>query len=130
MTAYIAIIHKDPTSDYGVSFPDFPGCISAGETLDEARLMALEALSGHISVMEEYGETIPEPSTLEAVMKDPDFSDGVAVLIDVPRTVRSVRVNITAPEDVLNEIDRFAEAHGYTRSGFLIQAALEKARAA
>jgi len=130
MTAYIAIIHKDPTSDYGVSFPDFPGCISAGETLDEARLMALEALIGHISVMEEYGETIPEPSTLEAVMKDPDFSDGVAVLIDVPRTVRSVRVNITAPEDVLNEIDRFAEAHGYTRSGFLIQAALEKARAA
>ena len=130
MTAYIAIIHKDPTSDYGVSFPDFPGCISAGETLDEARLMALEALSGHISVMEEYGETIPEPSTLETVMKDPDFSDGVAVLIDVPRTVRSVRVNITAPEDVLNEIDRFAEAHGYTRSGFLIQAALEKARAA
>ncbi len=130
MTAYIAIIHKDPTSDYGVSFPDFPGCISAGETLDEARLMALEALSGHISVMEEYGETIPEPSTLETVMKDPDFADGVAVLIDVPRTVKSVRVNITAPEDVLNEIDRFAEAHGYTRSGFLIQAALEKARAA
>jgi len=43
---YIAIIHKDPDSDFGVSFPDFPGCITAGRTLDEAKEMAREALSG------------------------------------------------------------------------------------
>ena len=30
MPSYIAIIHKEPESDYGVSFPDFPGCITAG----------------------------------------------------------------------------------------------------
>ena len=41
---YIAIIHKEPDSDFGVSFPDFPGCITAGRTLDEAKEMALEAL--------------------------------------------------------------------------------------
>ena len=40
---YIAIIHKDPDSDFGVSFPDFPGCITAGRSLDEAKDMALEA---------------------------------------------------------------------------------------
>jgi len=40
MRAYIALIHKEPDSDYGVSFPDLPGCISAGLTLDEARAMA------------------------------------------------------------------------------------------
>ena len=34
---YIALIHKDARSDYGVSFPDFPGCITAGKTLDEAK---------------------------------------------------------------------------------------------
>ena len=33
---YIEIIHKDPDSDFGVSFLDFPGCITAGRTLDEA----------------------------------------------------------------------------------------------
>jgi predicted RNase H-like HicB family nuclease len=44
---YIALIHKEENSDYGVSFPDFPGCISAGETLEQAKTMAQEALIGH-----------------------------------------------------------------------------------
>jgi predicted RNase H-like HicB family nuclease len=48
---YIAIIHKEPNSDFGVSFPDFRGCITAGRTLDEAKDMAAEALTGHIEVM-------------------------------------------------------------------------------
>lgn len=130
MVSYIAIIHKDPGSDYGVSFPDFPGCISAGTTLDEVRAGAAEALALHIRGMEEEDELIPAPSSLEEVMKSPDFADGVAVLVDAPRAARAVRVNITAPEDVLREIDDYAEKHGFTRSGFLIQAALEKTRAA
>ncbi len=41
---YIAYLHKDKKSDYGVSFPDFPGCITAGTSLEEARRMAAEAL--------------------------------------------------------------------------------------
>ncbi len=130
MASYIAIIHKDTDSDYGVSFPDFPGCISAGATLDEARAGAAEALALHIRGMEEDGELIPEPSPLEDVMKSPDFADGVAVLVDAPKIARAIRVNITAPENVLREIDDYAEKHGFTRSGFLIQAALEKTRAA
>jgi metal-responsive CopG/Arc/MetJ family transcriptional regulator len=36
---------------------------------------------------------------------------------------KSVRVNVTLPEDILSQIDAFAEAHGYTRSGFLAKAA-------
>jgi predicted RNase H-like HicB family nuclease len=44
MRYYIAVIHKDADSDFGVSFPDLPGCITAGRTLDEARVMAAEAL--------------------------------------------------------------------------------------
>ena len=47
MRYYIALIHKDADSDFGVSFPDLPGCITAGRTLDEARLMADEALAVH-----------------------------------------------------------------------------------
>jgi len=35
----------------------------------------------------------------------------------------AVRVNITIPQDALNLIDAYAEAHGYTRSGFLVKAA-------
>jgi predicted RNase H-like HicB family nuclease len=50
---YIAIIHIEPDADFGVSFPDFPGCITAGRTLDEAKDRAAEALTGHIEVMRE-----------------------------------------------------------------------------
>ncbi len=124
MRQYIAIIHKDPSSDYGVSFPDFPGCISAGRTLDEARTMGEEALTFHIEGLVEDGNAIPEPSTLEAVMADQDNRDGVAILIPVKdATPRIVRVNITLPEDVLARIDAHAESKGMNRSGFLAFAA-------
>jgi len=123
MRQYIALIHKDADSDYGVSFPDFPGCISAGATLDEAREMAEEALQLHVEGMIADGEAVPEPSSLEAVMQDPDNRDGVAVLAPLREALKSVRVNITLPEDTLRQIDAHAEAKGFTRSGFLLAAA-------
>jgi predicted RNase H-like HicB family nuclease len=124
MRSYIALIHKDIGSDYGVSFPDLPGCISAGSTLDEARTMAAEVLALHLEGMHEDGEAIPEPSTLEAIMADADNRDGVAIIVDLPRhSGRAVRINITLPEDILAEIDRHAEVSGLSRSGFLALAA-------
>lgn len=124
MRQYIALIHKEEQSDYGVSFPDLPGCVTAGRDLDEARAMAQEALAIHLEGLAEDGEAIPEPSSLEAVMADPENRDGVAILVAAPeRAAKTVRVNVTFPEDVLDRVDRYAESHGYTRSGFLAQAA-------
>lgn len=121
---YIGIIHKEADSAFGVSFPDFPGCIAAGLTLEEARAAAGEALAFHIEGLLEDGGSLPDPSSLDAAMADPDFRDGVAILVSVPVTSpRSVRVNVSLPEDILGEIDRYAEAHGMTRSGFLARAA-------
>ena len=68
MRQFIALIHKDAGSDFGVSFPDLPGCVTAGATLDEARDMAAEALAFHLEGMAEDGDAIPEPSSLEVVM--------------------------------------------------------------
>lgn len=127
---YIALIHKEADSDYGVSFPDLPGVISAGSTVDEARAMAAEALALHLKGMEEDGEAIPEPSSLQDIMSNRENADAVAVLIPIPATApKSVRVNITLPSDVLEQIDEHAEQEGFTRSGFLVQAA-RKAMAA
>jgi predicted RNase H-like HicB family nuclease len=124
MRQYIALIHKDPDRDYGVSFPDLPGLITAGSTLDEARDMAAEALALHLEGMAQDGEAVPVPSSLEDVMATAENRDGVAVLIAAPNAeVKSVRVNITLPADILGEIDRYAEREGFTRSGFLAQAA-------
>jgi len=107
---YIAIIHKEPNSDFGVSFPDFPGCITAGRTLDEAKEMAAEALTGHIEVMREMGDPTPDPSTLDAVLGKPDFQDGVAFLVSVEEPGKTVHVNITLTEQELQKIDKHARA--------------------
>ena len=124
MRQYIALIHKDPGSDYGVSFPDLPGCVTAGVDLDDARRMAEEALALHLAGMAEDEEPIPDSSSLEAVMADRENRDAVAILVKAPpATAKAVRVNMTMPENELDEIDRFAAENGYTRSGFLLHAA-------
>jgi len=125
MANYIAIVHKDPKSDFGISFPDFPGCITAGKDIDEAKDMAQEALTLHIQGMIEDGEKFPAPSKLEEIMADPDFADAVAYLVvGVPDAKpRTVRVNITVPEMTLKQIDAAARKRGMSRSSFLVHAA-------
>jgi predicted RNase H-like HicB family nuclease len=123
MAHYIGLIRKEADSDYGVSFPDFPGVATAGTTLDDAHAMAEEALAFHIEGMIADGEAIPEPSGFEQVRADPENRDGIPILVAVRTETRTVRVNATIPEDVLEQIDKYAAAHGYTRSAFLTLAA-------
>lgn len=131
MRHYIALIHKDADSDYGVSFPDLPGCVTAGTSLDDARAMAAEALALHLEGLAEDGEAAPEPSSLEAVMADRESRDAVAILVPAPEgPARVIRVNITLPEPELRQIDQFAEERGFTRSGFLLKAAKREMEAA
>lgn len=123
MANYIAVIHKDEGSHYGVSFPDFPGCITGGESIDIAKDMAREALELHIEGMLEDGTDIPKPSTLEAVAKD--NADAVAFFVVGVKveSEKPVRFNASLPENLLRQIDDYAGKHGMTRSGFLAQAA-------
>jgi predicted RNase H-like HicB family nuclease len=131
MRQYIALIHKDAGSDYGVLFPDLPGCVTAGVDLDDARAMAEEALALHLAGMAADEEPIPKPSSLEAVMADRENRDAVAILVKAPpATAKAVRVNMTIPEDELERIDKFAVEQGYTRSGFLLHAAKKAISAA
>lgn len=125
MRAYIALIHKDAKSDYGVSFPDFPGCVTAGRTLDDARRLAAEALAFHVEGMLEDGDEIPEPSSLDAVTTS--RKGVVAFLVDLPAELdRVARVNITLPQPLLRRIDAAADRIGETRSAYLATAARER----
>ena len=124
MRQYIGLIHKEAASDYGVSFPDLPGCVTAGKSLEEARVMAQEALTLHVAGMIEDSEAIPAPSSLDEIMADPENEGSIAVLALAPAVApKAVRVNVTLPDDLLGMVDRYAEAHGMSRSGFLAQAA-------
>ena len=125
---FIALVHKDPDSCYGVSFPDVPGCTSAGDTLDEALSNAVDALSGHIRLMEADGEATPITRTLEAINADPDFVEDMkgAIISAVP-LVRdrgsTTRINVSLDLGLLEAIDRLAKQRSQTRSAFLASAA-------
>jgi predicted RNase H-like HicB family nuclease len=121
---YIAYLHKDRDSDFGVSFPDFPGCITAGRTLDEASRLAPEALALHIQGMIEDGDAVPEPSKVDDIAKDAAKHGAVAFLVSVNAPDATVRVNITARESQIEKIDALARAAGLTRSGYMVRAAI------
>lgn len=121
-----ALVHEGDRS-FGISFPDFPGCVSGGDTIDEAIRRGREALSFHVQGMVEDGDELPAPRSLTELRKDPDFREaaGDAVIVSVPVDLpcKAVRVNISMDERLLELVDRAASASGQSRSAFLAAAA-------
>ena len=78
---HIALVHKDPDSDYGVSFPDLPGCITVGSTIEEAREMAREVLALHLEGMAADGERIPPACSADAALAHEDAFDAIALIV-------------------------------------------------
>lgn len=87
MPHYIALIHKDTDSCYGVSFPDVPGVFTAGDSIDEAMQKAAEVLE---FAAEDWsalqGEKFPQPRTIDELRVDPEFNASAvgAVVAAVP----------------------------------------------
>jgi len=124
---YPIVIHKDFNSDYGVTIPDLPGCFSAGETMDDALIQAVEAIECHLEGLMLDGEPIILPKSIEFHQQNPDFLDGVwaLVTVDVAKlSGKSKRVNITLPERLLSLMDHYATQHGETRSGLIAEATM------
>jgi len=66
MYTYKIHLNKVPEGGYAVSVPALPGCLTYGENVDEALVMAREAIELYIEELEERGEVIPDDSeTLE-----------------------------------------------------------------
>jgi len=128
MKTYIALLRKEEGSSYGVDFPDFPGCVTGGETMDVAYREAPEALQFHVKGVLEDGEEIPDPSSLEEIMADPENEGAVPFPVQIPGQ-KTRRVDITIQEDILKEIDRYARKHRMSRSAFLASAALQVMKA-
>ena len=77
---YPAIIEKG-AKGFGVLFPDLPGCISAGNSIQKAARNAEEALSGHLITSSEHGDEIPGPSDLNALERDPEINEAARILV-------------------------------------------------
>lgn len=124
---YVAFVNKDPDSCYGISFPDFPGCTSAGDTMDDAIANGTKALAFHVRGMETDGDTIPGPHSLEEIVIDPEFADeldGVSfALVPLVRDLGSTtRINVSLDLGLLKAIDDEARSRGQTRSAFIASA--------
>lgn len=98
---YPAILSFD---DDGISveFPDLPGCLTCGETTEEAICRAKEALGLHLYGMEEDNELIPNPTNIKDLHLD---NDQIPILIEVIMPIhrkaienQSVKKTLTIPQ--------------------------------
>lgn len=111
---------------FGVTFPDLPGCVSFGVTVEDALVKAEEALSLHLEGMAEDGEPFPDPAPVIELMERmgddlPPRASWALVTVEAPDAAE--RVNVYLQKSLLERIDRFAEKEGINRSGFFNQAA-------
>lgn len=72
---------EDKLGAYTVIVPDLPGCISEGDSLDEALTMAADAASGWALDELEEGKPIPQASDAKAI--HPDSPDGFVKLLAI-----------------------------------------------
>jgi predicted RNase H-like HicB family nuclease len=65
------VVHQAEEGGFWASFPELPGCFTQGETLEELRNNAREAVGGHLAGLQDKGEPIPEPVvTVESVLAE------------------------------------------------------------
>jgi predicted RNase H-like HicB family nuclease len=90
VTHYIALIHKEPGSVYGVSFPDLPGVTTAADSIDEAMENAVEVLAFAAEDWRELRhEDFPNPRTIDEIRSDPALVEDLAeaIIAAVPMKV-------------------------------------------
>lgn len=80
MPHYVAIVHRKP-GGYGVSFPDLPGCVSGGKTVDEAMRAARKALDLDLAGRRKAGTAAPIPRDFAAVIMSTDSKGALAFIM-------------------------------------------------
>lgn len=131
MPVAYALIHEEG-GVFGISFPDFPGAVSTGRSEEEVIRKGAEVLNLHVAGMIEDGDAMPMLHGLAELKKDHEFrtaaKDSVVVMIPFEMPGRSVRLNISMDEHLLDAVDRAAQEAGQSRSAFLAEAARQRVR--
>jgi predicted RNase H-like HicB family nuclease len=132
---YRVIVYQSPgdgpKDGWDVVFPDFPGCITQGDSPEEAIENAKEALGLHIEGMVAEGQELPASSRINA--RVPDWAletdmlpSAVHAFLSMEEPGESMRINITMDKALVDRLDAAASREGTTRSGYLAQAVREK----
>lgn len=126
----IAIEWGDEKTATGIVFPDIPGAITAGDTIEQAYEMAVEVAHIQLEELANAGEPIPVPLSIAEHRQNPDYEGWGWGLVDIdvtPYLGKTEKVNVTLPGHVIRRIDDYVTVHGIkSRSAFLTSAAIEK----
>ena len=104
LKVYPAIFHDEGT--YWVEFPDLEGCVSDGDTLEEAMANAQEAMGLYLAALLEDEKTLPQASDIREIK-----TDGVVSYVSVDvnayrRSTRAVRKTLSIPEWLAIEAEK------------------------
>jgi predicted RNase H-like HicB family nuclease len=121
---YPVYVHMgDENHAHGVTIPDFPGCFSAADDWSSLPAKVQEAVEVYCEVED---ISIPEPSSLDDLMKDDNYQGGIWMMLDIyisKLNTRAVRLNISLPANVVAKMDDYAVKHHMTRSALIARAA-------
>ncbi|HTH58598.1 MAG TPA: type II toxin-antitoxin system HicB family antitoxin [Paraburkholderia sp.] len=120
----------DEKHAHGVTFPDFPGCFAAADNWEDLPAAVQEAVEAHF--LGEEGP-VPEPSALEDLTRNSEYEGGVWMIFDIDLSKinsKAMRLNISLPERLVQQIDAAARERKLSRSAFLALAAEHEMAAA
>jgi predicted RNase H-like HicB family nuclease len=63
---YMVVIEKADDGSFSVWVPDLPGCVSTGDTREEALANIAEAIRGHMETLRDFGQNVPPPRSSAA----------------------------------------------------------------
>lgn len=121
---YPAIFEAGDKEGYSVFFPDIQGCVSAGDTFEEAKTNAIEALSLHISGMIEDGEKAPQSSIKKSMETISTMSDrSLLVMLEPDKLLltklihgKAKTISATIDEYILELSDKKLKEYKINRS--------------
>ena len=125
---YVAFIHRDDDTGFGISFPDFPGCVAVGDTVDDAIRHGCEALAFHVEGLREDGAQTPPPRPIDEIEADARLADwqrgaDIAFLPLIPDANIARRVDISIDRRRFGANDHESGKRRATRSAFFASAA-------
>jgi predicted RNase H-like HicB family nuclease len=100
------------TEGVSVKFPDLPGCYTSGDTAEQAHVEAREALGGFLCIMEQEGDAVPDPSTLDTIiglLEEGEAACHVQVYMPTIREAmdsKAVKKTLTVPRWLNDESER------------------------
>jgi predicted RNase H-like HicB family nuclease len=71
MSQRFAVIFERAEHNWAAYVPDLPGCITTGKTLEDTERNIQEAVRGHLAVLREFGEPVPEPTSIAREIEVP-----------------------------------------------------------